>query len=66
MLSVDGSIDGVVDGQRAIMECLMDHKVHRARLIRESMLLLASLLKLVAVVVELVNKAVNCRHAHQL
>lgn len=39
--------------------------VHRAGLVQDSIVLLTTLLKLVAVVVDLLSKAVNCRYAPQ-
>jgi len=44
----------------------MKRFIRRARLVREIVLLAATLLRVVQVVIEIVNKAVNCNHARQL
>jgi hypothetical protein len=67
MLSVDGSIwmESWFSQQKRT-ECRMNKKhVQWARLVQETLLLLTMLIKLVEAVVELLNKAVNCRHAAQ-
>jgi hypothetical protein len=43
----------------------MNKNVHWARLVQDSVLMLTTLLKLAAAVVDLLSKAVNCRYASQ-
>jgi hypothetical protein len=40
--------------------------VHWTRLVQGTLLLLTTLFKLAEAIVEFLNKAVNCRYAHQL
>lgn len=60
-------MNGVVDCQRVSMEGLKMIKfIRKTRLVREILLAAAAFLKVVEIALEIVNKAVNCRHVSKL
>ena len=45
---------------RRMMECLMDKHIRKTRLVREIVLLVGALLQALDVIIDIVNKTVNC------